>query len=586
MCGIVGYTGSNLDTVKRAHALQTHRGPDDEGFYSDDHISLGHNRLAIIDINTRSAQPMWDTTKRYCIVFNGEIYNYQELRSEHLADYRFQTESDTEVILALFEKFGKNITSYLRGMYAFVIYDRIEKELHLFRDEFGIKPLFYAVGEFGLCFASELKSIVSMLRDFNHPLTLSEQGLAEYRILGYTIAPSTLYNEIKILKHGHNINYKITTNKTIIDTNIPSIDNNKSATILQKTILENTIADVPVGIFFSGGIDSSLIAGLLTNTGKQLKTFTLNVSGRNSDTVFSEKIANHLNITPDKFEFSTGEFDESYADLINFIDHPAGSTSMFQTHYLAKQAVKKVKVVLMGDGGDELFYGYPRSLILQKMKPQFVTEGAWVEKIFFLLPHFKAKNYLFGNVYRLFKYSVSYYILTMCLARNAISYTDWQKTKKVLCDSKTAPENLDREFYLTNDLLYKGDFATAFCALEGRVPLASESLMITLAREARKSFELGIPKYHLKSVLKNFLPEELVERKKSGFGIDYKSIAHNSVYLKKDFEWAVEYLEKLMNMKNKSFLFYEKYNPQYIIALVVLAKTLSNNDKIYTAVTK
>jgi asparagine synthase (glutamine-hydrolysing) len=581
MCGIVGYTGSDLNIVKRAHALQAHRGPDDVGFYSDEDISLGHNRLAIIDLNPRAAQPMWDTAHRYSIVFNGEIYNYQELKTTHLSDYSFQTESDTEVILALFAKFGTELTRYLRGMYAFVIYDTVEKNVYLFRDEFGIKPLFYATGDFGVCFASELKSVVSMLKDNNHPLTISEQGLSEYQILGYTIAPTTLYNEIKILEHGHHITFSILDAKKSHHKNTMTTVESNLDKVLEKVVIENTVADVPVGIFFSGGVDSSLITGILKRAGKNLKTFTLNVAGRNEDAIYSDKIAKQLHISPYTYTFDTKQFDESYKDIINSVDHPAGSTSLFQTHFIAKETVKEVKVALMGDGGDELFYGYPRSLILHSLKSQRPEDGQWLEKIFFILPSFRAKNLLFSNIFRVCGFSVSYYLLTMTTDRHGMGYENWRRVKSVMCTTMGKPEDLDRDFYLTNDLLYKSDYATSFCALEGRVPLASSAILINSRTASNQSFATKVPKYYLKLLLEKLLPRELIERKKSGFGINYRSIVTNSNFLRDDFAWAVAYLQKKTTAQFNTFEFYQKHNAQHVIAIVTLAKALSNNERIY-----
>ena len=581
MCGILGYTGSNISIIKKAHALQSHRGPDGEGFYNDDSISLGHNRLAIIDLDMRASQPMQDYSKSYIIVFNGEIYNYEKLKIEHLQEYPFRTQSDTEVLIALYAKYKQDLTKYLHGMYSFAIYDVKEQEIFLCRDSFGIKPLFYSVGSNGLGFASELKSLISIRSSLNQPISLNEEGLSQYLTLGYTIAPDTLYKEINILPANHSMLYDLKNKSYTITKNTEENTYLDPDALLTETVLDNLVSDVPVGIFFSGGVDSSLIVSILNSKKIDLKTFTLAIENKSADTSYAKKIADHLNIVPLVSSFDTQQFDESYKTLITNIDHPAGSTSLFQTHYLATQAIKHVKVALMGDGGDELFYGYDRSLVLQKLKTQEYTQGLHLEKLYFLLPEFKAKNYIFSKIFQFCNYSVSYYILTMSIGRGKTEKKHWFNTKKAICSLHIEPTELDRELYLSNDLLHKSDLTTSFCALEGRVPLLSNRFFLSSRSVAKQSFTQNNPKHFLKVVLSKFLPDTLIYRKKSGFGINYKKIVTKSQFIKKDFLWAKKYLNTNHSVNIKEFNEYLESCPQYIIALVVLAKSLSQNQVVY-----
>ncbi len=580
MCGILGYTGSNLDIIKRAHALQKHRGPDGDGFYSDDNVSLGHNRLAIIDLNPRAAQPMWDTTRRYSIVFNGEIYNYKEIKADHLQDYQFQTESDTEVLLGLFEKYGTDLTQYIRGMYAFAIYDVADKKLFLFRDEFGIKPLFYSVGDFGLCFASELKTIISILSSHQTTPTIDINAISEYLTLGYTIAPNTLYNEIKILNPKSNLEFDISKKTLTIQESKGDTQKVTACDALNTIIDDNLVADVPVGLFFSGGIDSSVIAAMTAKQTTNLDTFSLHVENRTEDKKFSEKIAETLNISNTSYTFDVAEFDKAYRRLINHIDHPAGSTSIFQTEYLSEKAVAAVKVALMGDGGDELYYGYKRMFDLKDCSTQKTNDGTFFEKLYFRLPQFKGKNALFLYIYKKLKLSASYYILSMSVGRSELTYANWINTKRHICALNIEPTEFDRLLYLPNDLLHKSDLATSFNALEGRVPLTSWYLYTNSRLEALESFNVNDPKIFLKQILLKYLPKNLVYRDKSGFGINYKKIAQKSKYIQQDFEAVKITLLNDVKLNVKSFDWYVENCPQYILVLITLGKAIENNKRI------
>lgn len=580
MCGIVGYTGSNIEFVKKAHALQHHRGPDGEGFYSDEYISLGHNRLAIIDINPRSAQPMWDTSNRYCIIFNGEIYNYKTLREVYCQGYEFKTESDTEVILALFVKYGTDLTQYLCGMYAFTIYDSTSQTICVVRDTFGIKPLFYAQTDKHLLFSSELKAVISLLRDTKGTLTINKDNIYTYLQLGYTIAPDTLYNEIKILEAGHTLHYDIKTRTLKKTENLQPYSVESPAKVIRDTIIENTVSDVPVGVFFSGGIDSSLIVSILNDNQINLKTFTLAIENRNTDEIYSKLIAQELNITPEIINFGINQFNDIYKDFTSNIDHPAGATSLFQTGYLAKQTVTKVKVALMGDGGDELFFGYNRSFILNTLKPQTVSQGKYIEIFFLLFPHIPGKNYIFSKIFQFLKLSVSYYLLEMSVCRDSLSVKQWFTSKKIICDKNIQPIKFDQELYLKNDLLHKNDLATAFYSLEGRVPLLSEKIKSACFEVAQDSLKSHTPKLFLRNLLSQYLSPDLFDRKKLGFGIHYKSIILNSPKLKDDFE-STEILLENLGIRLKSFDFYTQRSPQYCIVICCLGHALINNQRIF-----
>ncbi len=586
MCGIVGYTGSNLEIVKRAHALQAHRGPDDAGFYNDEHISLGHNRLAIIDLNPRSAQPMWDTSHRYCIVFNGEIYNYQELKHDHLSDYDFQTESDTEVILALFSKYGTAITQYLRGMYAFTIYDKVEKDVYLFRDTFGIKPLYYTVGKFGICFGSEIKSIVAILSDLKEKLSINRDSIDIYLTLGHTITPDTIYNEIKLMRPGTIIKFAIKSQQlthTLQEQHETHevISERVYEKIIRDTVHSHMIADVPVGVFFSGGVDSSLIAAYAKDKNSNLNTFSLNINGRDVDRQYINKISSILKLKNESEDFGVEEFEQSYQEVTKTIDNPSGANGIFQTYYISKKASKNVKVVLLGDGGDELFYGYNRSLFLGKFTSP-VPNQEWFDSLFFLTPSFPGKNKFFFNLAKLLKMPLFVYLNEMSIERDESSRIAWKKIFECIKREAIPPSLLDFRLYLQDGLLVKNDLATSMCSIEGRLPLLDRAIHTHAHKFANLSITMNHTKYFLKKLLDGILPHELILRKKMGFGLNYTLLNQHSSIVYDDYKSAVSYLqERNIRFNFKPFDHYIKKSTQMTLVVNALYKSLENNERIY-----
>lgn len=585
MCGIVGYTGPDINIVKKAHALQKHRGPDGSGFYSDDYLSLGHNRLAIIDLDERSAQPMWDDTKRYSVVFNGEIFNYRELRKQLSQEYTFVTESDTEVLLALYKKYGTQMCAGLRGMYAFAIYDKESGALFLARDHFGIKPLHYAQTNGHFYFASEIRAIISMFGSHHVPLTINHESVQVYLTLGYTIAPHTIYEHINLLEPGTTLSLNVKTPLEITKATIPlptpvQMSEQEYEDLIEKKILDSLVADVPVGVFFSGGTDSSLIIATLHSAVKDLDTFSVKVSGREADQHYFNTISEIFKLKNTVYNFGVAEFDSVYQKLTGMIDNPSGSTGFFQTYFIAKKASGAVKVVLSGDGGDELFLGYDRSFPLYKMRNRDLTRGAWLEYIYFKLPRFYGKNKLFSKLFVWYGAPLSYYMLTMALLRDESDLSAWNTCKRQMRRRTSNSQELDRLFFLQDSMLIRNDAATSFCSIEGRMPLLDPEILSYSPASIKESFQIKIPKYSLKKILSKYLPKNMVYRKKSGFGIDYESLFHSSRYLKADFEIAVKELHSRGIATFKDSTEYEKY-PHFALAVVSLWFSVRNNESYY-----
>lgn len=587
MCGIVGYTGPDSNIVKKAHALQKHRGPDGSGFFSDTHLSLGHNRLAIIDLDERSIQPLWDNAQRYCVVFNGEIFNYQELRANLSEKYTFVTESDTEVLLALYITYGTQMCQHLRGMYAFAIYDTKTGELFLARDQFGIKPLHFACVNNRFYFASEIRAIVSMFGSEHIPLSIDQESIAMYLTLGYTIAPHTIYEHINLLEPGTTLFLHVQNPTNITKAEIPltapaTLSEQAYETLIEKKILDSLVADVPVGVFFSGGTDSSLITAVLHKAGQDLETFSVKVSNRDSDQPYFKNIAEVLSLQNTTYEFGVSEFDSVYQTVKGKIDNPSASTGFYQTFFLAEKASSTVKVVLLGDGGDELFLGYDRSFPLYKMKNSNLMRGAWLEYIYFKLPQFYAKNKLFLKLFEWLTSPLSYYLVTMALLRDQSNPAAWKVCKEYMNKRATHAHELDRIFYLQDGMLLRNDAATSYCSIEGRVPLLDPDILAHSSATIEKSFQEQMPKYTLKKMLATYLPQELVYRKKSGFGIDYAGLLQHSRYLESDLDAAIKDLRSRAITVPDDSATYKKY-PHFALVVINLWHSLKNNEQYYTA---
>jgi asparagine synthase (glutamine-hydrolysing) len=586
MCGIVGYTGPKIEIVKKAHALQAHRGPDGSGFYSDASVSLGHNRLAIIDLDERSAQPMWDSSKRYCVVFNGEIFNYQALRESLSSAYSFTTESDTEVLLALYIQHKQNMCAILRGMYAFAIYDTLTGDLFLARDYFGIKPLHYALVNNRLYFASEIRAIVSMFGSENLTLEINQESIRTYLTLGYTIAPNTLYKNIQLLEPGTTLTLNVQNPETITKDKIPfpvtsKATNQESEDLIEEKILASLVADVPVGVFFSGGTDSSLITATLHKARKNLETFSVKVSGRDADEYYFNHIGEKLALKKNVFDFSVTEFDATYKSIADNIDNPAGSSGFYQGYFISKKASEKVKVVLLGDGGDELFLGYDRSFPLYKMKEKKLTSGIWLDRLYFLFPHFYGKNKLFLKLFAWCGSPIGYYLNSVSLLRDHGNFSDWNICRKQIIARVTNSSELDQVLYLQDGLLLRNDAVTSLCSIEGRVPLLDADIAARAPFLAQESYDAKIAKITLKKILSKHLPAELVYRNKSGFGISYRKLLQESKYLREDLKTAINYLEQRNIVIPTEEKIFEKY-PHFSLAIINLWHSLKNNERYFS----
>lgn len=534
MCGIIGQTRGKEDAVREAMQSFSYRGPDAQGSWTDASVALGHLRLSIIDPEERSNQPFFDEHKELGIVFNGEIYNYRELRDElkRVHGVSLRTDSDTEVLLYGYKIWGEALLPRLRGMFAFAIYDARSHNLFLARDHAGIKPLYYAFAGGNLFFASECKGVVALLRTSGVPVSASEEAVGLYLAFGYVPSPLTLCAQVKKVPRSSWLRFDITAGTAIegvwapATASVTGVEDFEAA--VRASVVEHTIADVPVGVFFSGGIDSSVIALVLRDAGINLSTYSVRVEGRSSDESYFKEIAERLGIKAHVINFDLPEFEEMFEHVLSRMDDPIADPSIFPTALVSRHAAQDVKVVLSGEGGDELFCGYPRALAIARMHAQPERLGV-LDVLTLHTPAVRGKRATLASLALRAHAPVFYYLTQASLAFGATPSSAWHRAHELLARGDVSW--LDRDWYLENMLLRKTDMATMYASLEGRVPLLGAQLWAHAPAFYEQNAQ-GDGKLLLRAMLKKVLPPELIERPKSGFGIPLPHLRDRSTRFK------------------------------------------------------
>lgn len=538
MCGIYGTTFHYKDEVlQRKLKRMNFRGPDYSGLkkyqVKDECVSLGHNRLSIIDLDIRSSQP-FDFNKSLSIVFNGEIYNYQELKTKYLQEFSFRTSSDTEVLCAMYAKYGMNCLQYLNGMFAFVILDKDREILFGARDRLGKKPFYYYLTEDGIEFCSQISSI-SIENKFN----IDANARSQYLYCNYIADPLTIYEEVKKLEAGHYFVYGLSNRSFKEDvywdifynsSNYVSPTSYDEAKSFIKELLFDSVskrlnADVPVGVFLSGGIDSSLITSIVSKLNNNINCYTIGFKEKNYDeSNYARSVAEHLHIPIEVDYCCAEEALEILRDISYYYDEPFADYSMIPSALVSEKARKHVTVVLGGDGGDELFWGY------QWYKTQIQRSWQFSNPIIRyilrstcgLFDSYKSKSVMFEceNVYQAYRYlSKSNYngaeLYNVKSIANSMPNVDLlDSTRGALSFS-----DFDIKLFMNSDINTKTDRATMRCSLELRSPLmdyrlAEYSRLLPL--EYLYSNEYG-QKRILKDILYEYVPQEFFVRRKQGF---------------------------------------------------------------------
>lgn len=556
MCGITGKIffskERNIDEgeLKRMADVIQHRGPDDEGFYINKNIGLGFRRLSIIDLHT-GHQPLSNENGSKWIIFNGEIYNFLELRDQLIKKgYSFKTKTDTEVILKLYEEYGVHCVDFLRGMFGFAIWDDEKQQLFCARDRFGIKPFYYYQDNEKFVFGSEIKSI---LKSGNIDKSLSDNALDSYFAFGYITSDLSIYKEIKKLQPAHYLLLSFANQPRIQIKRYWEIlfepDGSKTEqqwcdeieSSLSESVKLHMIADVPLGAFLSGGIDSSSVVAMMAkNSNQPITTFSIG---------FKEQKYNELQFAREVAEKYHCEHHEEIVEpesisllpkLVHAYDEPFADSSAIPTYYVSKLARKYVTVVLSGDGGDELFAGYD---VYKHLK------HIYSNPLNFKSP--SINKLIWGNVNRLIpqhgkgKTTTYYYSKDRNMIPAHLSVWSRAERKRLLVnygfvDHQNSSENfkekilkrrpdydfisnmqnLDMQTYMVDSILTKVDRASMLNSLEVRVPLLDHKFAeLSFKIPWNLKFNQQDQKYIFKKAMKPYLPSNILNHPKQGFSV-------------------------------------------------------------------
>ncbi len=560
MCGIAGIL-SYRDLVQEEHIrLMTdtllHRGPDAGGLYINSRelgaqgeewipsVGLGHRRLSIIDLST-GEQPIHNEDRKIWIVFNGEIYNFQGLREELIkAGHGFYTSTDTEVIVHLYEKYGDNCVKYLRGMFAFAIWDQRKKRIFAARDRLGKKPFYYYWDDETLLFASELKGILAC-PDFKR--TIDKKALANYLQYGYIPDPMSIFEGVYKLLPGHVLtveNEKLAINK-YWDISFECKENGSEQEVceqlfgkLKESVKLRLISDVPLGAFLSGGIDSSTIVAMMAQeTSQPVKTFSIGFEESDyNELPYAREVAELYQTDHHEMIVRPGSFD-LVEDIIQHFDEPFGDASSIPTYHVSKLASEYVKVVLSGDGGDEVFAGYDSySAIMYRNKydkiPKYLRSA--IRMVGETLPDgTRGKNFLYNISLPLDERFIDYIshvslfrnrkllsgdLLNYLRAKEDVFEKYFEEAKEF--DALSRLQYADMKTYLPGDILVKVDRMSMAHSLETRAPLLDQEVVeFVNGLPYRYKLNGGTRKYVFKKVAEKLLPRAILNRKKQGFAL-------------------------------------------------------------------
>lgn len=572
MCGIAGvinyYEKRNVSKrlLQKMVSMLEHRGPDDVGYHIKGPVGLGTRRLSVIDVE-KGHQPIGNEDNSIWVAYNGEIYNYKELRQDlEKKRHTFKTNADTEVIVHLYEEMGKELVSRLNGMFAFALWDSKRRILLLARDRAGIKPLYYYIGRDKLLFGSELKAL---LQDPSVPRELNLQALHAYLSLLYVPAPLTIFSGIKKLPPAHILEYvdgevsiqrywsipyqaadavETDTHPTVLNRHTVKYYASEVRERLKASVKRRMISDVPLGAFLSGGLDSSAIVALMTQTtNTQVKTFSIGFrdAGYYDEREYARKIVNLFNTKHHEDEVQPDAL-EVLPLLMKHFDEPYADSSAIPTYYVSKLARQHVTVCLSGTGGDELFAGYRRYLLEDLVRryqksPKFlqwlinkfserlpVSRTSAVKEYFLLLKRFlacKADTPMLRHLDMMtcFSDDAKSSLYTDVFPKDLADATEtimqhYRKTEH--CDDLTRTLWADFYTYLPDDLLVKEDRMSMAVSLEGRVPYLDHEFVEFVAR-IPSTFKVHklTTKYILKEAMRDLLPDAIIDRRKHGFAV-------------------------------------------------------------------
>ena len=559
MCGINGiynpYINNNIAIeINKMNNLIIHRGPDDDGIFiekSNYSIAMAMRRLSIIDIKN-GIQPIFSHDKSKVIVFNGEIYNYKELKDNLIKKkIKFISNSDTEVIIRLYEHYGEESFKMLDGMFAFSIYDKTSKKIFLVRDYFGEKPLYYKNIDGSLVWGSELKSIIK----YKGENTISTNAVRLFFCLNFIPAPFTIYNEVKKLSPNSYLTYDISSGSQKINSIKKSINDysnsnnfkqliNRTKSLVRETVATRSLADVPLGSFLSGGVDSSIISLCMAqNSSKKIDTFSIGFENKSYDeTEKSDLVSKLINSNHHKFIVNENSVKKHIDQIILNFDEPFADASSLATFILSKETKKYVKVALTGDGGDEMFGGYNRYYMsdINKFYTRFIPKNLHKYFKHFSNKHLRLKVDNRGFIFKMKKvlnsinYEKNFYwniislgfkedeLNNLLIENPSIDIFEYYKkiSRKKFKSSLSEMRAIDLLVCLEGDMLVKVDRTSMLNSLECRSPFLSTKILdFTNSIPSGFLIKNGNKKFILKESFKEFFPENFFNLPKQGFGV-------------------------------------------------------------------
>ncbi|WP_144532861.1 asparagine synthase (glutamine-hydrolyzing) [Bacillus pumilus] len=559
MCGFVGVfnhrplseTTEQEELIKQMNRLIVHRGPDDEGYFHDEHVGFGFRRLSIIDVE-HGKQPLSYEDEKYWIIFNGEIYNYVELKEELVKKgYTFSTDSDTEVLLATYRHYKEEAASKLRGMFAFLIWDKEAQQLYGARDPFGIKPLYFTQMDKQVYFASERKSLMAV----NENILFDETSLQQYMSFQFVPEPNTLDQKVHKVEPGHQ--FILRPGKEIEFKTYWKVQFKPEQTQEQKLIEEvrdaiydsvkvHMRSDVPVGSFLSGGIDSSFIVSVAKELHPELKTFSVGFQQDGfSEVDVAKETADKLGLQNFSAVISPEEYMNELPKIVWHLDDPLADPAAIPLYFVAKEAKKQVTVVLSGEGADELFGGYNIYREPLSLKP-FESVPTMLKKLLLrlarLMPEgMKGKSFIVRgctpleeryignakifeepvkkNLLKHYDPSITYRDVTKTYFEESAGYSDINKMQYV-----------DIHTWMRGDILLKADKMTMANSLELRVPFLDKVVFEAASKipEELKTKD-GTTKYLLRKAAEGIVPDHVLNRKKLGFPVPIRHWLKNEM---------------------------------------------------------
>ncbi|MFC1655700.1 asparagine synthase (glutamine-hydrolyzing) [Patescibacteria group bacterium] len=580
MCGIVGIVQKDKQVEKEqcSNAAKTlhKRGPDQAGVYVGGKIGLGHQRLSIIDLSDKGRQPMFNEKGTVGIVFNGEIYNYKEIKQRLGDKYNWKSKTDTEVLLHAYEEWGYDMVEEIEGMFAFAIFDNVREEVFFVRDHFGKKPLYYYLDDDVFMLASEVKAILKN-EHIKSKLKIDDASLMKYLFYGYVPSPGSIFKQIKKVEPSTACVFDKTLWKMIHTYKYWNLNEIKinhglsegevlkhSEELIVKAVEKRLMSDVPLGVFLSGGVDSSLVAALLSRSNPDTNAFTVCYKDADEadESKYARQVAKHLGIKYNLCYFQDTDVKTHFLEMLNYLDEPMADAAIIPLYFIAKQAKNKITVALSGDGGDELFGGYPKHTaqefieahkylsfiarlaggLMPKKHPYYKLMKGFNEP-------FAARQFMFGSG-GFMKNEARKIVGDSVINKDALDASSIFEDALGQCAKFEQPDVLNKSLFLDCAIqlpdwyLVKGDRATMAASLEMRNPLLDKDLaefMFSVPGEMKTKG--GESKYLLKKIASKYVPHDVIYRQKRGFGVplhkwirhDLKDLMHDYLSQKNDY---------------------------------------------------